>query len=334
MEANNYNNMSVPELETEFLNLFTKEFPNVGALPWRYGNEDQTEYTHFAIPPINRDLIGSNYFESKQRDFYHFTSLEALQSIISTKTLRLFNLYNLDDPREYLFGANYLPHDKGQLDDAKRNFFVLSMLGNIDKMKSSEKFNMWRLYGNNGTGCILKVSVLNDPSEWHNFYLSKVHYGNRKVKEIKNIGVLLKLINEKRTNLGIDMGQLLCFHKSYLYYVEKEYRLLYDMREKKGMSHSTIYNSDYEVEFPIIRTKVDANYNPDIQYLEFPLLGHKTEPIDNHIPWIRIREIVLGYKLKTHFTSIKKQLRDLHLKNLGFVPSIKLSRLSKQFYGT
>lgn len=320
-------------MEEEFLIVFKKEFPNIDPYPWRYGNNEQYDYTHFVIPPVNRNLLGSNYFENKQKDFYHFTTLDALQSIITSKTLRLYNLANSDDPREYLFGANYLHHEEEQLDDAKKNFFILSMCGDIEKMKNTVKFNMWRLYGENGNGCILKISINNDPVDWHNFYMSKVHYGNRNVSGIRSLGKLLELINNKRESLGIDMGQLLCFHKSYLYNVENEYRLLFDMRKKKGFSHTTIRDSDNEVIFPIIRSKISSNYNPNVSFLELPILGYGSEPVDTHIPWITIRQIILGYKLKEHYKNVRSQLRDLYYQNFGFVPSIVISDLSKQFYG-
>jgi len=207
------------------------------------------------------------------------------------------------------------------------------MCSDVPKMKSSVKFNMWRLYGDNGNGCMIKILINNKPADWHNFHMSRVHYGNRNVRGIRKLGKILEVINRKRKYLGIDMGQILCYHKSYLYHVENEYRLLYDMRLKKGLSHTAITNQDNEQIFPIIRSNISSNYNPKIKYLELPILGVNSKPIDYHIPQISIKEIILGYKLKENLKSVRLEIRELFKQNYGFTPSIVISRLAKLYSG-
>ena len=321
-------------IENEFLKVFKKAFPGIEIAPFRYGSIDEIKYSHFQIPPDNRYLAGSDYYLDKQLDFYHFTNLNALQSIISTKTLRLYNLNHLDDPREFLYAGKLLPQNDKFIEDTKENFFILSLCENIEQIKNSEKFNIWRLYGENGLGCILKISFIqNLPNEWNNFYLSKIKYGLDKKSPIGQISSMLSEINKKDTQMGIDLGQILCFHKSSLYKFEKEVRLLYDKRLLRGLGYTTIYDSNQNAIFPIIRTEISSKYDPKIKYLELPIVTNDSQPIDSHIPIIKIGHVILGYKLKNQFESIRNELHYLFEQTVGYCPSITLSRLSDIFWG-
>jgi hypothetical protein len=71
------------KLEREFQEVFSNAFPNVNLSRFRYGTEERMEYSHFLIPPQNENLRGSNYYIDNNLDFFHFTNINALQSIIS-----------------------------------------------------------------------------------------------------------------------------------------------------------------------------------------------------------------------------------------------------------
>jgi hypothetical protein len=320
--------------ETKFRQVFQKAFPDIKISPFRYGTDEGFNYTHFIIPPQNKNLQVSNYFTNKRNGYYHFTSLNALLSIISTKVFRSYNLNHLKDPREFLYAGNLIPLESKFIDDARENFFILSFCENIHDILPAEKFNIWRLYGGDGNGCIIKISFIeNDPVDWHNFYLSKVYYGINARSHISHISELLKDINKDNKYLGIDLGQIMCFHKSSLYRSEKEVRLLYDKREKKGLSSTSHYNSDNQLTFPIIRTEISDSFDSKIKYLEIPIINFSNIPTEEHIPVIKINQVILGYRLKNQFEKVKTELEVVFKQKLGYCPSISLSKLSKTFWG-
>lgn len=323
------------EFENNFHEVFQKAFPNIKITHDRYGDGLGLKYTQFLIPPQNKNLKGSNYYIDNKQGYYHFTNLNALQSIVSSGAIRLYNLNHLKDPREFQYAANLIPHGTDSLEDAKENFFILSFCENISEFKLSEKFNIWRLYGENGLGCIIKVKfVKNDLSNWNNFYLSKVYYGINDRHRINQISKALEGINKVNPNIGIDIGQVLCFHKSILYRSENEVRLLYDYRRvKKGYGQLPFYDSDMNVIFPIIRTEILRPFNPLVKYLELPIFHSGFSPIDDHIPILAIGQIIIGFGWKNHFNEIKQELTLLFRKKMGFVPLITLSKLSKTFWG-
>jgi hypothetical protein len=323
------------QFESNFKEVFQKTFPNIEISPFIYSDNDGINYIHFLIPPQNKNLIGSNYYLDKTHGFYHFTNISALQSIVSTKTFRLYNLNHLKDPREFLYAGSLIPQDPKFIEDAKENFYILSFCQNIGEIKDSEKFNIWRLYGDDGSGCIIKLAfVKTQPPNWHNFYLSKLYYGINERLRIQRISKLLSNINKDNKNLGIDLGQILCFHKSSLYRSEREVRLLYDKREKKGYGYTTLYDSNMKVTFPTIRTEISNSFDPKIKFLELPILDSDFKEIDEHIPFIIIGQVIIGYRLKKQFEEIKQELTSLFDQKLGYIPSIILSRLSKTFWGT
>jgi hypothetical protein len=322
------------EFETRFREVFQKAFPNITIAPFRYGNEEGMSYSHFLIPPQNSSLQDSKYFTNKRHGYYHFTSINALISIVSTKVFRLYNLNHLKDPREFLYAGNLLPLDPKFIDDARENFFILSLCENIHDLKPSEEFNIWRLYGSDGLGCIIKIAFIeNNPVDWHNFYLSNVYYGINARSHINQISELLAEINKDNQNIGIDMGQIMCFHKSSLYRPENEVRLLYDKREKRGIGYTTYRDSDNQLTFPIIRTEISNSFDPKIKYLEIPILNFNNVPNEEHIPVIKITQIILGYRLKNQFHEIKSELEVLFKQKLGYSPSIILSKLYRTFWG-
>jgi len=76
-----------------------KIFPGLDLDLFKYGNDIEWHNFHFNIPACNKNLKNSPYF-FKPKNLVHFTNREALCSILQGQSLRLYNLYNLDDHRE------------------------------------------------------------------------------------------------------------------------------------------------------------------------------------------------------------------------------------------
>ena len=141
-------------------------------------------------------MTDSEYFYKDNLNFIHFTNLYALQSIISNKNLRLYNLHNFNDPREYSFAGNLLSFNAENKQDAKDNFFLLSMCHSeilSSRTPTGIEFNMWRLYGNNGKGLAIELNFDgSQPISWKDYFLGNVHYGASSKTNLKELNKLLR----------------------------------------------------------------------------------------------------------------------------------------------
>ena len=64
--------------------------------------------------------------------------------------------------------------------------FILSMC-QIKDNDDSDYFDMWRLYGDNGSGVGIVIKIDNNPAEWDNYLLSNVLYGEKKRNNIEEL---------------------------------------------------------------------------------------------------------------------------------------------------
>jgi hypothetical protein len=324
------------QIETEINRLL----PKVPISSIRAGNGDEVNQTHFFIRPENHCLEHSEYFYKGRLNFIHFTNLIAIQAIITDRNLRLYNLRNLNDPREYSFAGDLVTIDAGSRNDAKDNFYLLSMCETsllTSKTTREIEFLMWRLYGNNGQGIAVELSFdENSPVKWKDYFLSKVYYGTSKTN-LKALNKLLTQLENERPQVSADLGQIVCFHKSPLYKLEQETRLLFDHRKNRVISPTT-YSFKDEITSPIIKTDIfkSSNGNHEIKYLELPIYQSKFKAIsfEATIPIPKIEKIILGYQLKDCFDKISNDLKDLCKKRLGYLPKIEKSRLTKWYHET
>ena len=69
--------------------------------------------------------------------------------------------------------------------------------------------------------------------------------------------------------ISTDLGQIVCFHKSRLFKLEQEIRLLFDNRKKKLLS-ATSYSFNNEITSPILKSDISKPLKAqnEIKYLE------------------------------------------------------------------
>lgn len=327
--------------EKKIITEINRLIPNVTINSVRAGNETQVNQAHYFIPPENKYLINSEYSYKGKLNFIHFTNLTAIQSIISERSLRLYNLRNLNDPREYSFAGDLITLDPERRKDAKDNFYLLSMC-KTDLLTSSStteiEFNMWRLYGNNGQGIAIELNFeKSNPIKWKDYFLSKVHYGASSKTNIMVLNKLLKQLENETPQVTADIGQIVSFHKSRLFKLEQEIRLLFDHRKFKFVC-ATTYSDNDEISSPIIRTDISKSsmVKNEIKYLELPIYHTNFNPITDKeaIPIPKIKRIILGFQFKDNFEYVKSHLEDLCIKRLGYKPEIEKSRLTKLYHDT
>lgn len=276
-----------------------------------YNSEDDIinnnhTWREWQIPKRNRELVNTAFYYKKRKDFLHFTSLENALSILNEQHIRLYNLVNMDDKFELDYAKKEL-NFHNRPDDAKENIFSLSMCASDEIFSDSSKEHLlWKLYGRNGYGAILRLSFESNMTLWESYYLAKMFY------DLKNF-TAIKELNEKTDNEYLD-PLVASFVKLPIYSFEEEIRLIYDNRNPiKVTNHG-------KLTYPLIfKDKIESPNN--IQYIKLPLLNffknHSTYvpysgdwDIDPELPKIKIVEVILGYRhSEDELNSIKEIIK-------------------------
>lgn len=312
-------------------------FPGLNTTHLKYGNEmsgkEVWNNIHFNIPPDNKNLVKSPYFY-KPPAVVHFSNIFALNSILQERTVRLYNLHNLNDPREFTFASKVFNLRSELIEDARDNLYLISFCEQKILNSTTDEFNMWRLYGQNGRGLAIVFSIANDPINWRDFHISKVIYGADQRQKFVKLLDLIDQLNQTTPHINVDFGKLCAFHKSKMFSIEKEVRIVFDRREKRsGMGNRTVSFQGRTV-FPIIKQDlyklVENRHN--IRYLRLPLFhknGHDYAP---EVPLLKIDQIIIGYNFTNEVPKLIDDLKDLCEEQLGYVPIIKQTRLKNYYW--
>src|SRR5690554_6891197 len=175
------NNEEVERVFKEKLNELFPSLPTRNSITW--GSQDENGKTSFGpinsmLPSSNKSFADSPYYSTENK-FVHFTSITALQSIAESKTLRLYNLHNMDDPLEFMYAARLLKTPEEEIRQSKDGQFIISGCNKsiFTAKNAKEEFDMWRLYGKNGAGVAIIFSIENDRNKWSDFHFAPVTYG-------------------------------------------------------------------------------------------------------------------------------------------------------------
>jgi hypothetical protein len=306
----------------------------------REANGPSVNFCHYFISPENKNLNNSEYFYKEKPNFLHFTSLIALESIITNGHVRLYNLHNLNDPREFSFAGNLLTVSDSGRKEAKDNFFLLSMCKTetvTSKVSTQNEFNIWRLYGDAGKGVSIEFSFSQNPAiDWVDYHLSSVYYGSESKTKLKLIHSFIKKHENNAPLITLDFSSLACFHKSKLFGLESEVRLLFDFRKHKAVGATTHHDKEGKIFSPIVRLDISksAFLDKEVKYLELPIFNSTSTPPFNSpkIPLPKIERIILGYQYKDNFIKVSEHFTQLCKEKLGYVPKIVSSRLTKYYH--
>lgn len=262
-------------------------------------------------------LSDTPYDPKNQKLFVHYTSLDALYSILNTGELRLFDLNNMNDPYElnYLIKILDLEVNQDQVENFKSSLFVTSICAYNDTEK--DNFDLWRLYGRNGQGVAIVFEIANSENSWNDFLLGKVCYGLKNGFS-KSLEQAIKLTNEfvrdhhfKLKALPQIIGFLLAHHKNDIWEIEKEFRLStfveydkYDMQPKPSLrilkdSLSFFLNGSGKqlayYNFPL-------DYKLKSNYPEYYKGSVESTSLLEKIPQLKINKIIIGYSLSEKLT--------------------------------
>jgi hypothetical protein len=313
-----------------------KLFPGIDTEFFKYSSLnlglDKTQEILFNIPNDNKNLINSNYFYRK--GFIHFTSFSALNSILQERALRLYNLHNLNDPREFTFASRVLNLDDKIVQDAKDNIFLISFCEKEILKNLTSEFNIWKLYGQNGKGVAIIFSTQNNSSYWRDYHISKVFYGSSNRNVFIKLVDLMDELNIEPPTIYIDFDKIAAFHKSNLYKLEKEVRLIYDCRQLRAGFHANTDHSFGHFIIPNVKSELQKiiDKKDKVHYLSLPIYHKSISHVDPSIPLLKIEKILIGYNFIDEVSSLKTCLEDLCQNNIGYIPEIHQTRLKNYYW--
>lgn len=277
------------------------------------------------IPSENYKLENTPFFKNTENDYVHFTTIKNLLSILESRSIRMYNLesmkdkFEMDHIRKRLRYPDFIEFNKKEL-------YCLSMCCTSVINSQMKEHLLWKLYGEDGKGVVIRFSFQNNLQLWYNFHLTKVFYHYKIAKPILRLNQLTK-----REYLDAKIG---CFLKLPIYKFENETRLVFENREGFRVTER---DKRGNLLYPIIHPDTRKGCK-NVYYNELPLwnfyknqTGKYTAPnvqdIAFEIPKIQVDEIIAGYNVS------EKELNELKEKCRSADPSInvKSSKLKKYY---
>jgi Protein of unknown function (DUF2971) len=287
------NDSWMDEKREAFNNILKCVFPNLrkekSATILTRENELPTAFD--PILSYDRLFKDSKYEYIGDKEFSHFTSLNALIAILKSGWFRVSNLSNLDDKNELNYGASFF-NEMDEKSMWKENIYSLSACKSTIKNRR-DKY-MWEKYANNGNGVLIEYS-LNLKTEC-DYLLGKILYGDEDCEN--TIGRLKSAYEEYTKNNKVKINnplstfcELFSFHKEKKFENENEIRLLFKFNEADIFQKFSMKPENYFYD--------DVFENRDIRkFLKIFLVikNQENSNHDNH-PTIKINKIILGYNL-------------------------------------
>jgi len=293
----------------------------IGYRPQKIGYKDDEAqekedylFREWKFPENNADLLGTPFYYLQEDDFLHFTSIESIYSIINSGKIRLYNLINMDDKYELKYATEKLNLSNSNIND-KKEIYILSMCSAKSIFGNMEKEHLlWKLYGKDGFGAIIRLKLINNINSWHRFYLSEIFYNFDLFEYIS------KLFNKTRKDFLDALPA--SFIKLPIYQFENEIRIVFDNRHG-----ATVKDYRGNLIYPIIHKDKVLN-RKDVKYFELPLINRHNrqdfelfntpsfDGINHELPKIEITQIILGYRYPKSKIKELKSMIDNNLFNI------------------
>lgn len=245
------------------------------------------------------EYIGNN-------KFMHYTSLQSLIAILKTRTIRLYDFNNFNDPTEFIYASKYFRKFDGQIDlrEYKRQLFGLSLC-EFDENTVNNNIDLWRLYADYGRGaCITFEIEQKNLDNLYDYSFGKIKYNSnsQNISELEGIierdSEFQKSHNFKCSNLQDVIAPLCCFYKSDLFAIENEVRLFHFSKRQFHYKH----DSDE------IKCELNKDHKK-VYYVELPIDKH----MDKSIPFLKIDTVHLGYNLsQDSMNEVMDTIRELY----------------------
>lgn len=289
----------------------------------------------------NDVLKGSPYYYNGNLKFIHFTSVPIMINILRESALRMYDLSRMDDPQElsYSFGHISPNISEHHVKRWKKSIFSLSM-SEYTSSDNLAHFDNWRLYGKNGWGVGIVLSLPKETQEsWINRYLSKVYYSQSDLDALQAM-YERHLEYEKRHSFSIMNAlenfilRLACFHKIGIYKSEAEVRYIHQKSLLYGKPHHPYdihvdYHNGKQVTF--VKLELDRKRMED----SLKQNGFDAKQIKeylNIIPQVQIKKIMLGYRYNERDVfGLQKVVTSIAEQNLHYDIPVEQSPLTRFF---
>jgi hypothetical protein len=159
--------------------------------------------------------------------FVHFTSLRALNSILTEQGLRLYNLHNVEDAKEYSFIAKEFGVSDFLLEILKSRVFICSLCTS-DVLESDDVQWFWENYGHGGAGCAIEFEIEDPLVSISHVKLANIQYRKPDFSSFLSANSEFELRHGKTTNLRDLIHLHACLHKSEDFKREREIRFFYE----------------------------------------------------------------------------------------------------------
>jgi hypothetical protein len=293
-----------------------KIFPNYGGIPGGEMGDGINPIRSFKIDHIdnNRRYKDSKYYFTKHKLGIHYTSIDALFSILRSKKLRLHSLSGMDDIKELSYARNIIvgKNEIEQEKEKKGQRYIFSFC-DYQLEEDADSLALWREYGDDGYGCGIVFSIdTNTMDKWENYHFSKIFYKEKDLEPIRTAyNEYLKINNHQNTRVfGFEdiIVSLYGFHKSPIFDYEKELRLLYVHRDD-------YINTFNESSFPYFKNGKDTSCieldlgHKSMCYRTMDMPEQRKELLSRIKPDITIAKIIFGYRLtKADASILTKQI--------------------------
>lgn len=233
------------------------------------------------------DCIGKDEkFKPKKSTFVHFTNLKSLTSILTEKSIRLYNVNGMNDISEINHYSEKYKVSSETIRQFKDNVFIMSSCSS-DILDTEDELTLWRLYGNEGNGCCIEFEFIQESYSTNLHRYNIVYADNYDDK----IDVFFDKHNEfhekyKPFNINADkfILDLSVFHKSKHFKIEKEERLFCCKYPNEFKEIFWDFNSKNKF---VSYVKIPLNYSVNKKYFES----------SNITPRIKIKKIIFGHKI-------------------------------------
>jgi len=255
---------------------------------------------HCRLSSETKDYRESEYFYKGKMKFIHWTSIDALISMLNSREIRLYNLYNSSDTEEFNYAAEQIGVSEQMIKHSKEYLFTWSFCSS-DYLRNEE---MWNQYGRNFQGVAIEFEIVNRPITWENYLLSNVYYNISKTM-LETFEKLRRLESEYHNGIEtiLDLGKLIGFHKNPKHKHENEIRITNYFPFDDEMDYQKYCRKEFRLNraTPTITTYFPLKLwvNNESAYIKSDGLNYDDSQIlpDDYFlkhPQIKIRNVLFG----------------------------------------
>ncbi|HET7118253.1 MAG TPA: hypothetical protein VFI29_17275, partial [Hanamia sp.] len=275
------------------------------------------------LPEENIFLKDTPYYYRGELHFIHWTTIEALLSILNYREIRLYNLYSPNDIKEFNFAAKVLELPAQEIEWSKRHYFTFSFCQKCELTND----HLWKKHGRDYKGVAIYFSIENDPAEWKKYMISKVYYDvPQKFKEYRN--EVKKFEKYHGITTELDLGKFIGFHKENSFDKEMEIRLASYVPYKTPGEYLKFSKPDFRIKQNTITNYITLPLWVDNDCERIKMLEKSFIYDFKTNPKIKIQNIYFGENCgipNSEFSKYRDTLFDSIRLNLGYEIDLKLN---------